>query len=272
MKEQDIAFGETIFDWEKPIGRFYYIRDGEVILRVKKEKNSFQNELSKKNVLRKAGRIDDQLPALLNDKLWTENNYVDISLLGKGECFAEEFLFVKGNPKYRAVVASARCQLVSIPFMSLRLTLSTYSMYTDSAREKIVQRYVTNQNLRADIHARGQLSLGERSADVVENAMNNWLSTAANVSTVAGIRADKVEGLPKVEQQSKKVIFPMLPLRDTSQERDPKASFHVVGHYGGHKQRPEVNGAFSEKWKNLRKASNLKAQVRPGPAGNTLTQ
>lgn len=212
MKVVDKPFGEEIIGWDKPISHFYIIEEGEVVLQ-RPVNRSNHEETTLKRLASKSSEVKDNLASVEYRRAMIK--YANISVKGRNECFGEEHLYINGNTRYRAIVSSSKCQLITVPFENLRFTLATYSMYADDIQAKILKKLVAFESLRTDIKVKGILGSRIKDDDAIEEAINFWQKIAKEAASVQRICSIKVEGLSSLEADLKRVTFPINPNRDS---------------------------------------------------------
>lgn len=193
MDQRIYSFGETVLDWGKPVSRVYIVKQGEVRLRKPVIKFEDMTTLDK---LEQRSPEEDTLPAhLYKDRMKKAVPSVEVGIREQNHAIAEEYLFLKGLSKYRITVSSAKCALVSIPFMNVRTTLSTYDMYMDNVRESILQRHMIEINLRSDIEARGHISRGVNRGQAEETKRDELVQMSERIKKIQGHRVQNIDGL-----------------------------------------------------------------------------
>lgn len=205
MDQRSYTFGDTVFDWGKPISRLYIVKEGEV--RLRKPLEQFENIATLDKIENKD--LVSPLPsALYKDKAKQALSSVEVAIRERNHMIAEEYLFMRGTAKYRVQVSSASCTLASIPFMNIRMTLSTYDMYLNGVREQILQRHVIETNLRSDIEARGYVGRGINPENVEEKRQDELIRVSATVKKIQDHRAWAIEGLTLDRQSQQSFVKP----------------------------------------------------------------
>lgn len=204
MEEINFSFGDIIFECGKSLNKLYIVISGRVQLRQPLAVGD--SEIGVQPIL-----SDDQKELrkcrFYNGKLKTPKVEQDICIRETSHMVGEEHVFMRGLTNYKAVVISSNCAMASIPFSSVRLTLATYDMYLDEVRDRILQRFILESNLRADIKARGLVGQGLSSDVALESKNGQMAELTQKIASIPGVRSPKYKGLTVADNNPKASSF-----------------------------------------------------------------
>lgn len=141
---QDMTFnshryGEVILPFDKAVTKLYIVKQGSVRLQRLRLKNDeeIETEAMIKNIEQS---VDIKGMKYLANEFRKETDFEDFCQRGQWQTFGEEYFYKRVPSEYRAVVSSAECMVVTIPFHLIANTLSTFEMYCDIMRTKITEK------------------------------------------------------------------------------------------------------------------------------------
>lgn len=153
MSFANFRYGDVILPYDRPVTELYIVKQGSVRLqRLKlRDRDDIENKLMLKSMELSSERDFNKYMA---SDFRKDTDFEDFCYRGQWQTIGEEYFYNRQSSQYRVVVNSADAIIVTIPYHLISTTLSTFEMFSDIMRQKIVEKTGKLQNWHDSVDER----------------------------------------------------------------------------------------------------------------------